>query len=242
MGVLADIKIKIMPAASRINVWQEDGVLIFMVKIKICGIKRIEDVCYVNQYLPDYIGFVFADTRRKVSLETAAMLARELDPQIRRVGVYVRQEIGLLTESLISGTVDYLQLHGDEDAAYEETLFESLIQHGIDNPQERCIKAYRIRGAEDFRKIGETKCRWILLDTYSPALPGGTGEHFNWELIQGMDREFFLAGGINVGNVERAIREVKPYAIDISSSLETDGMKDKEKIREFMEKIRSCER
>lgn len=210
-----------------------------MVKIKICGIKRIEDVYYVNQYLPDYIGFVFADTRRKVSPETAAMLAKELDPRIKRVGVYVRQEIGLLTESLVSGTVDYLQLHGDEDAAYEEALFESLLQQGIDDPQERCIKAFRIRGAEDFKKIGETKCRWILLDTYSQTLPGGTGEHFNWDLIQGIDREFFLAGGISVDNIERAIREVKPYAVDVSSSLETDGVKDKEKIRVFMEKVRA---
>ncbi len=211
-----------------------------MVKIKICGIKRMEDVYYVNQYLPDYIGFVFADTRRRVSPETAAMLAKELDPRIRKVGVYVRQEIGLLTEALVSGTVDYLQLHGDEDAAYEEALFESLSKNGIDSPQERCIKACRIRGAEDFRGIGETKCRWLLLDTYSPALPGGTGEHFNWELIRGMDREFFLAGGIGISNIERAIREVRPYAVDVSSSLETDGVKDKEKIREFMEKVRNC--
>lgn len=210
-----------------------------MVKIKICGIKRIEDVYYVNQYFPDYIGFVFADTRRKVSLETAAMLAKELDPRIKRVGVYVRQEIGLLTESLVSGTVDYLQLHGDEDAAYEESLFESLLQHGIDDPQERCIKAFRIRGAEDFKRIGETKCRGLLLDTYSPTLPGGTGEHFNWDLIQGIDREFFLAGGINVDNIEQAIREIKPYAVDVSSSLETEGVKDKEKIRVFMEKVRA---
>ncbi len=210
-----------------------------MVKIKICGIRRIEDVYYVNQYLPDYIGFVFADTRRKVSLETAAMLAKELNPRIKRVGVYVRQEIELLTESLVSGTVDYLQLHGDEDAAYEEALFESLTQHGIDDPQERCIKAFRIRGVEDFKKIGETKCRWLLLDTYSQTLPGGTGEHFNWDLIQGIDREFFLAGGISVDNIERAIREVKPYAVDVSSSLETDGVKDKEKIRVFMEKVRA---
>lgn len=213
-----------------------------MVKIKICGIKRIEDVYYVNQYLPDYIGFVFADTKRKVSLETAAMLAKELDPRIKRVGVYVRQEIGLLTEALASGTVDYLQLHGDEDAAYEEALFESLIRHGIDDPQGRCIKAFRIRGAEDFQRIGETKCGRLLLDTYSQTLPGGTGEHFNWDLIQGIDREFFLAGGINVGNIERAIREVKPYAVDVSSSLETDGMKDKEKIREFMEKVEKVRR
>lgn len=213
-----------------------------MVKVKICGIKRIEDVYYVNQYLPDYIGFVFADTKRKVSLETAAMLAKELDPRIKRVGVYVRQEIGLLTEALAGGTVDYLQLHGDEDAAYEEALFESLIRHGIDDPQERCIKAFRIRGAEDFQKIAETKCRWLLLDTYSQTLPGGTGEHFNWDLIQGIDREFFLAGGINVGNIERAISEVKPYAVDVSSSLETDGMKDKEKIREFMEKVEKVRR
>ncbi len=208
-----------------------------MVKVKICGIKRIEDVHYVNQYLPDYIGFVFADTKRKVRLQTAAMLAKELDPRIKRVGVYVRQEIGLLTEALAGGTVDYLQLHGDEDAAYEEALFESLLQHGINDPQERCIKAFRIRGAEDFKRIGETKCQWLLLDTYSQKLPGGTGEHFNWDLIRGIDREFFLAGGINVNNIERAIKEVKPYAVDVSSSLETDGVKDKEKIREFMEKV-----
>lgn len=212
-----------------------------MVKTKICGIKRIEDVHYVNQYLPDYIGFVFADTRRKVSLETAAMLAKELNPQIQKVGVYVRQEIGLLTEALASGTVDYLQLHGDEDAAYEDALFESLIKRGIDDPWEKCIKAYRIKGAEDFQGIGKTKCKRILLDTYSQILPGGTGEHFDWKLIRGMEKEFFLAGGISVDNIEQAIREVRPYAVDVSSSLETDGVKDKEKIREFMETLRRQE-
>lgn len=212
-----------------------------MVKVKICGIRRMEDVNYVNLYLPDYIGFVFADTRRKVSLETAAMLAKELDPRIQKVGVFVRQEIGQLTEALISGTVDYLQLHGDEDAAYEDALFESLLKQGIGNPQEKCIKAFRIKGAEDFRNLGETKCRWLLLDAYSRKLPGGTGERFNWDLIRGMDRAFFLAGGISVENIEQAIREVRPYAVDVSSSLETDGVKDKEKIREFMEKVRSSE-
>lgn len=212
-----------------------------MVKVKICGIRRMEDVNYVNLYLPDYIGFVFADTRRKVSLETAAMLAKELDPRIRKVGVFVRQKIGQLTEALISGTVDYLQLHGDEDAAYEDALFERLLKNGIRNPQEKCIKAFRIKGTEDFRNPAETKCRWLLLDAYSRKLPGGTGERFSWDLIQGMDREFFLAGGISIENIEQAIRDVRPYAVDVSSSLETDGVKDKEKIREFMEKVRSSE-
>lgn len=212
-----------------------------MVKVKICGIKRMEDVSYVNQYLPDYIGFVFADTKRKVTLETAAELAKELDPKIQKVGVSVKGDIGLLTEALSGGTVDYLQLHGDETREYEEELFAHLIDSGVANPWEKCIKAYRIRDAEDFKRVGETKCEWILLDTYSPALPGGTGERFNWDLIKGIDQPFFLAGGIGLHNVEQAIKEVKPYAIDVSSSLETDGVKDKEKIRLFMERIRSYE-
>ena len=212
-----------------------------MVKVKICGIRRPEDVEYVNQYPPDYIGFVFADTRRKVTPETAAMLAGKLDPGICKVGVFVRQEIHLLTELMVSRTVDLLQLHGDEDASYEEALFRELEEHGIERPWERCIKAYRIRGEEDFQRIGETRCSTILLDTYSPALPGGTGEHFNWELIQGIRKPFFLAGGISLDNIERAVREVHPYAVDVSSSLETDGVKDQDKIIKFMERVRSYE-
>lgn len=208
------------------------------IKIKICGIRRIEDVEIINQYRPDYIGFVFAPSKRQVSKEEAESLAIKVHPSIKKVGVFVNQPIEFLAELLLNGTVDYLQLHGEEDEIYENSLFHLLRQKGISSPEDRCIMAFRIKEEEDMEKVSLTGCSLLLLDAFSKEAQGGTGETFDWSLIKKIEKPFFLAGGIHAGNVKTAIEQVRPYGIDTSSSLETEGIKDKEKIKAFLEIIR----
>ncbi|MBR1693626.1 MAG: phosphoribosylanthranilate isomerase [Lachnospiraceae bacterium] len=211
------------------------------VKVKICGLRRLEDVEAVNRYRPDYVGFVFARSKRQVTPDEAKRLSGKIRPDIRRVGVFVDQSPELLAQLLLDGTVDFLQLHGAEDAAYEQTLSQLLREGGIRKPQEHLIKAYRIRGREDFENLGQTMCKYLLLDAYSVKCEGGNGESFDWSLITRIQKPFFLAGGIGLNNVEAAVKDVRPYGVDVSSSLETDGYKDETKIKQFMERIRSYE-
>lgn len=210
-------------------------------KIKVCGIRRNEDVAIVNEYKPDYIGFVFAPTWRQIDVPKAVSLRRELRDDIKTVGVFVNQPVELLATAVCSGAVDYLQLHGTEDASYEAALCKCLQEKGIRNPEEHLIRAYRIRSAEDFDRIGTTRSPLLLLDAYSPKDIGGTGEAFDWTMIRNVNKPFFLAGGINANNVQKAINMVHPFGIDASSSLETDKAKDREKIKMFIERIRSYE-
>lgn len=210
-------------------------------KIKVCGIRRPEDVDIVNTYLPDYIGFVFAPTWRQIDTDTACSLKSLLHPEIKSVGVFVNQPIELLTEACARGAADYLQLHGQEDASYEKALVKALTQKGIKNAEERLIQAYRIRSAADFDCIGNTLAPLLLLDAYSPTDIGGTGEAFDWTMIRNVNQPFFLAGGITAENVTEAIRLAQPFGIDASSSLETDKAKDREKIKLFIERIRNYE-
>lgn len=209
--------------------------------IKVCGIRRPEDVDIVNTYRPDYIGFVFAPTWRQIDVNTACSLRALLHPEIKSVGVFVNQPIELLAEALTTGSVNLLQLHGQEDASYETELVKALTQKGIKNPEEHLIRAYRIRCAEDFEHIGHTRAPLLLLDAYSPKDMGGTGEAFDWTMIRNIDKPFFLAGGITAENVQDAIALVHPFGIDASSSLETNKAKDREKIKTFIERIRNHE-
>lgn len=211
-----------------------------MVKVKICGIRTLEDVEIINRYKPDYIGFVFAPSKRQVSPKDAEILANKVDSSIKKVGVFVNQPMEMLTELLCKGTLDYLQLHGEEDESYETKLFELLKEKGISCPEDKCIKAFRIKDEKDIEMVKNTKCSWLLLDAFSRAGQGGTGETFDWNLIKKMEKPFFLAGGIHSGNVKKVIQQVQPFGIDASSSLETDGRKDKEKIKVFLETIREA--
>ncbi len=209
--------------------------------IKICGIRRPEDVEIVNTYRPDYIGFVFAPTWRQIDLAAACRLKALLHPEIKSVGVFVNQPIQLLTEALATGAVSFLQLHGQEDAAYESELLKALAQKGVKNPEEHLIRAYRIRSEKDFDHIKTTHAPLLLLDAYSPEDIGGTGQTFDWSLIRNMEKPFFLAGGITAKNVREAIELVHPFGIDASSSLETNQAKDSKKIKTFIERIRNYE-
>lgn len=198
-----------------------------MTKIKICGLTRLEDIDVVNQAKPDYIGFVFAESKRQVDFETAKRLKAALSKEIKAVGVFVNQSLEEIITLAKDNIIDIIQLHGDEDEVFIKELKEgvSLL----------IIKAMRIRQKRDVKK---TSADFALFDTYDKNQYGGSGVNFNWELVRGYEGDFFLAGGIQIDNIEEAIKTVKPFCVDISSGVETNGNKDQEKIREIVEKVR----
>ena len=199
-----------------------------MVKIKICGLKRLEDIEIVNKYKPDYIGFVFADSKRKVSHELASELKDNLDSDIVSVGVFVDAPQDEILELFSRGIIDVAQLHGSEDEEYISSL-----KAKADNKL-KIINAVEMSKDVDLDSYENTQADFLLLDSGK-----GSGKTFDWRLIRkNLKKEFFLAGGLDVSNICRAIEEFKPYAVDLSSSLETDGYKDENKIKEIMEVIR----
>ncbi len=198
-----------------------------MVKIKICGLKRLEDIEIVNKYKPDYIGFVFADSKRKVSHELASDLKKNLNSDIISVGVFVDADSNEIIELFNSGIIDMAQLHGSESEDYIRNLKEKT------NYKLKIINAIEMSDKKDLLEYDNSIADYLLLDSGK-----GSGKTFDWSLIRDdLDKEFFLAGGIDILNVRQAIDNFNPYAIDLSSSLETDGFKDENKIKEIMEVI-----
>lgn len=197
-------------------------------KIKICGLKRQEDIQAVNQVLPDYCGFVIEvpKSSRCVTVSQVRKLAEGLHKDIVPVGVFVNAPEEVPARLLNEGTLGMAQLHGKEDEAYIRRLRQMT-----DKP---LIKAFSVRTAEDIRKACESTADYILLDQGG----GGTGKTFDWSLISGIERPFFLAGGLGIHNLSQAICQVHPWAVDLSSSLETDGYKDPEKIRRAVMLVR----
>ena len=199
-----------------------------MVKIKICGLKRLEDIEIVNKYKPDYIGFVFADSKRKVSHDLASKLKDNLDSDIVSVGVFVDAGQDEILELFGNGIIDVAQLHGSENEDYIIGLKDKT-----DNKL-KIINAIEMSEEVDLDSYENTQADFLLLDSGK-----GSGKTFDWRLIsKNLRKEFFLAGGLDVSNICQAIEEFKPYAVDLSSSLETDGYKDENKIKEIMEVIR----
>jgi len=198
-----------------------------MTKIKICGLSRFEDIAAVNVAQPDYIGFVFAQSKRQIDWETAQALKQSLDPAIKAVGVFVNHPVAEIIALAGAGIIDLIQLHGDEDEATVRLL---QTQSGLP-----VIRALRISSPAD---IQATAADYRLFDTYDPSQYGGSGAAFNWELLQGVTGDFFLAGGLNSNNIAAAIQQVRPYCVDISSGVETDGKKDRNKIIEIVKMIR----
>lgn len=196
-------------------------------KIKICGLFLPEDIEYVNEALPDYIGFVFAKSRRQVTVQQAVQLRKKLSAGIQTVGVFVNAPIEFAAGLLKSGVIDLVQLHGCEDEAYMERLKSKT---GC-----QMIKAIRVDTIADIATAQKSSADFLLLDHGS----GGTGEAFNWELVRGCKKPFFLAGGIHAGNINQAMETGKPFAIDLSSGVETDGVKDKNKILEIVRRVRN---
>lgn len=195
-----------------------------MVKIKICGIKREKDIEIINMYTPDYIGFVFAPTKRQVDFNTAKKLKNLLKVDIPVVGVFVNHEISEILDLYRNNIIDIAQLHGDENEEYINKLKE-------EEPNLKLIKAVLIRENTNLKSYEDLNIDYLLLDNGQ-----GTGKTFNWDLVkEDINKDFFLAGGLNRSNVKLAVEKFNPYAIDLSSSLETDGFKDENKIKEIME-------
>ena len=192
-----------------------------MVKVKFCGLKRPCDVAWANELHPDYAGFVFAGTKRRVSDETAAALRRDLDPSIPAVGVFVDDELPHMASLVKKGVIQLIQLHGQEEDALVQQLQTEL---GVP-----VIKAFSIANQDDIKRALESRADYILLDQGK----GGTGKAFDWSLLKEIDRPYFLAGGLTPQNAAQAAK-LRPYALDVSSGIETDGVKDRDKMTLFM--------
>ncbi|MCM1115387.1 MAG: phosphoribosylanthranilate isomerase [Clostridium sp.] len=190
-----------------------------MAKIKICGIRRNVDIEYVNALLPDYIGFILSDGfRRSISFDTAKKLKAGLDSKIKAVGVFVDDDIDKINSALSAGIIDLVQLHGSETAEYCKKINAPVIKY---------FKP------DMFAHIDEYDTEYLLFDSGT-----GTGKAFDWSKIPKTDKPFFLAGGIGADNIQNALEQVNPYCVDLSSSVETDGYKDYNKIKQIMESVR----
>ncbi|WP_288310924.1 phosphoribosylanthranilate isomerase [uncultured Acidaminococcus sp.] len=206
-----------------------------MTKIKLCGIRRPEDVAMVNRAQPDYAGFVFAPGRRQVTAEQAENLRRQLDPAIAAVGVFVKAPVEEAAALANRGTIQLIQLHGEEDEAYVKALRERTTAP--------IIRVIRVRGPESLRDLDRYDCDYFLLDTYSGIQFGGLGKTFDHSLLRQarFSRPFFLAGGLDADNVAAAIAGYSPFGVDTSSGIETAGTKDENKIRAFVSAVRKEE-
>ncbi len=198
-----------------------------MTNIKICGLRRIEDINYVNELLPEYVGFVFAKkSKRYVTPEQAAELSAALDSRICPVGVFVDETIENITALVEKGVIRIAQLHGSES----DDFAAKLKNNGID-----VIKAFRIQSAEDMDKAVSSSADMILLDSGM-----GSGVTFDHSLIRNVSRPYFIAGGLTPENVGEAVKLLQPYAVDASSCLENDGFKDFDKMQAFVKAVRCC--
>ena len=192
-------------------------------KIKLCGLTRPCDIEAVNELQPDYIGFVFVKkSRRYVSPEKAKELKAMLAPGIQAVGVFVNEEPEQIVSLLEAGTIDVAQLHGQEGEREIRRLRE-LTDHPL-------IQAFRIDTEQDVERANASTADYVLLDSGA----GGTGTVFDWDLLQAIRRPYFLAGGLDTENLGTVKTKLNPYGVDVSSGIETDGYKDKEKMTAFV--------
>ena len=191
-------------------------------KIKICGLKCPEDIAYVNEAKPDYCGFIieFPKSSRNVTGDQVRILIAELEKNIIPVGVFVNAAPERVEELLLDGTIRIAQLHGQEDDDYIRRIQK--------NTGSQVIKAFSVKAAQDIELALKSPADYILLDQGG----GGTGQTFDWSLIPEIKKPFFLAGGLGADNLEQAVDTIRPYAVDLSSSVETDGVKDRSKILE----------
>ena len=216
-------------------------------KVKMCGISKVETIPAVVEAKPDYMGLVFAPSKRQVTVDQAKTLVEELHKQytkrynngaeqsnndeIKTVGVFVNETLDNLVSIATEANLDVVQLHGDEDEAFIQSLKERT--------NVEVWKAVQIRSAVDAETWIDSSADMLLFDAYHKDERGGTGEVFDWSCLDEFERPFMLAGGIDSTNVARAIRTVRPYGIDISSGIETDGVKDDEKIKAFTNIVRT---
>ncbi len=199
-----------------------------MTKIKMCGLRRAEDIEFANMVKPDYIGYVFAEkSKRYITPEKAAELTKLLDGDIVPVGVFVDETMENVIAAVKMGAVKMVQLHGSES----EDFVSELKSRGIP-----VIKAFQVGSAEDIAAAERSCADMVLLDSGK-----GSGQTFDWSLIGSIKRPYLLAGGITAENAAAAIGKLRPYGVDASSCLETDGFKDIAKMKAFAQAVRAAE-
>ncbi|MCR5033588.1 MAG: phosphoribosylanthranilate isomerase [Lachnospiraceae bacterium] len=197
-----------------------------MTKIKCCGMMRMEDITAANALKPDYVGYILAPGRKRtITHYRAASFTGALDPGIIPVGVFVDEEPQIVAGLLNTGVIRIAQLHGNEDEAYIRELRTMT--------KEPIWKAFRIQSAEDVQRAQDSSADMVLLDSGT-----GSGRAFNWDLLQGFERAYMLAGGLDPENIEDAINSLQPYGVDVSSGIETEGQKDAAKMTAFLKAVR----
>lgn len=199
-----------------------------MPKIKICGLRRPQDILIANRYKPDFAGFIidFPKSHRSISCQEVKNLRQNLDHGIPAVGVFVDQPVQKVIDLLTDGTIDIAQLHGKESPEYINEVQKST--------GKKVIKAFEVKSSEDIVSALESPADYLLLDQGK-----GGGETFDWSLItEKIDRPWFLAGGLTVDNLQQAIDTVHPWGVDISSGVESNGVKDEEKVKEVVSIVR----
>jgi len=209
-------------------------------KIKICGVRRVEDIKSVNKYLPEFVGFVFAPSRRQVDIETVKMLSGNLDKRIKKVGVFVNESGQKVAETAGQCGLDVVQIHGDESPEYINSLRGTL---ACSPKKVEIWKALRVKDNNSLKIMEMYSADAFLLDAYIEGSYGGAGKVFDWSMAASAGKmgKIILAGGLSRSNVREAIRVLRPYSVDVSSGVESDGWKDETKIREFICTVRNYE-
>lgn len=198
------------------------------IKIKLCGLRRECDIKWANSIRPDMIGFVFySKSKRFISFKDAKVLKNMLLSDIKAVGVFVNESPEKEAELINNGTIDYVQLHGLEDEEHIRSL------RGLCDC--RIIQAFKIEKAEDIDRARKSSADMVLLDCGD----GGSGHSFDWSLAKDIDRDFILAGGLDVNNITTALTGLKPWGVDVSSGIESEGYKDKSKMVDFAKAVRN---
>lgn len=193
-------------------------------KIKICGITSTQDLRAINEFKPDYIGFIFAPSKRRIALADAVTIKAELAADVATVGVFVNADLDFVAAAADSA-IDFIQLHGDETSEYINSL-KSLTDKPI-------IKAVRVKSTAQILAADELSCDYLLLDTFHENSYGGVGKTFDYTLIPATKHKIFLAGGLNINNIDSAI-SANPFALDINSGVEIDGVKNYDKIKNII--------
>lgn len=201
-------------------------------KVKICGITDVETAKSACEYGADALGFVFAESKRKITPKRAKEIIQELPANVLKIGVFVNESVEVIQKIADECGLTHVQLHGDED------------NHQIRRLNIPSVKSLGVTSESDMKNAQGYEADYILFDSPKEKFHGGNGKTFSWELLGHIPKELrkktILAGGLNTLNIEEAIRTVRPYMVDVSSGVETEGKKDVEKIKQFIIKAKEC--
>ena len=201
-------------------------------KVKICGIRDISTALFAIENGADALGFVFAESKRKINPEAAGEIIRELPGEVLKIGVFVNETKEAIEEIANVSGINVIQLHGDETPEFCSSFSLPV------------IKALSVGSPVDLSQLDEFSCEYILLDSPKGKYRGGNGVSFDWSILNKplQDKKMILAGGLNPENVGEGIKAANPYMVDVSSGVETEGKKDPEKIKRFIDNAKCVER